>query len=230
MSTVDLPHKWQYKWQNMLQAMFEADNLGLVRWQPVLDVAEEEGYYKLYTSAERFSNKPNADVLRAFKQMMTDFYTRKICLKLRQPHCDGHPLPRGSCTKSRRHSIVSNAAAKADGRKALSNARSNPVTQQATMMKRVAATAAELQAYRCDPARDGRVFVPIDTIQEVLTRRHRFDSSAYGSRPRIKKLTFEQAFDSKQFAMYFGITKQRIGSFEDWLRLTNKSLHDEPFR
>jgi hypothetical protein len=263
MSTVDLPHKWQWKWQVMLQEMYEADNLRIVRWQPVLDVAEEEGHYALYTPDERFSNKPNANVLKAFKTMMSDFYTRKICLKLRQPHC-GNPLPIGSCTKSRRHSIVSNAAAKAAGRRAITNAISNAdrkadgrqalssaisnlvynaktkadgrraiwnsISSLETKRKRVAVAAAELQPYRSEHAGDGGVFVPIDTIQEVLTTRHRFDSSAYGSRPLIKKLTIKQAFDSKEFAIYFGITKQRLGSMDDFLRLNNKGLHDEPFR
>jgi hypothetical protein len=195
----------------------------------------------VYTSNARYSDKPNEYVLTAYKAMMRDFYTRKICQKLRLPDRANHcyvQQPIGSCTISKRHSIVSNEAARADGRRAISNAVSNPVSNPVSnakaapiaKRKRADVAAAELHSYRFEHPGDGGSFVPTATIQAVLTKPHCLDSSAHGSLQVSMQCTIREAFDSKKFAMYVGTTKQRLGCMKDFLRLSNKAGHDEWLR
>jgi hypothetical protein len=96
--------------------------------------------------------------------------------------------------------------------------------------KRDATADAALSSYLAQHPEGGEWFVPSDTIKAVLSKPYDLDSSAYRALPVSKKLTIRQAFNSKEFAMYMGITKQELGCMADFLRLSNKEGHDEWLR
>jgi hypothetical protein len=243
------------RWRVALGQVYARNPTADVHWGPILDIAKSEPHYTVYITQPKYSSLSMREKELVYQGMMWNWYRRTCCKEIRSPQRTKHGLVQGvkgaprmaDKVSSAKNNPITNAARKADGRMAVSNALHNPINSAArkadgrmaisnavlnekAKAKRKAVSAAERQEYRCEHAGDGGVFVPVDTIQEVLTRRHLFDSSKYGSRPRIKKLTIKQALASEEFAIYIGLTKQRIGSFDDWLSLTNKSLHDEPFR
>jgi hypothetical protein len=119
-----------------------------------------------------------------------------------------------------------NDAISADGRRAILNAVSNSKAKQ----KRDAAADAELSSYLAQHPGGGEWFVPSDTIKAVLSQPYGLDSSAYRALPVSEEFTIREAFDSKMFLLYMGITKQELGCMADFLGLSSKEGHDEWLR
>jgi hypothetical protein len=193
---------WDHEWQAELSKLHDADPMGKVNWEPIMEFAMTKDHYHVYTSKEVYLDKSPKEKDKAYKDHMSLFYRSHICMKVRNPEYTNAGRVkgvRGTSNSAVLHHSILNAAMKAD----VAHPRRQYYQEVRCVRDKTRTPARQEAAVRTyQNEHPGQTGSSSGTqlqvkIQDVVNIKHSWNRAANGSQPLLEQMTMGEAFGSK---------------------------------